>query len=154
MARGYRGIFIHLIWHTKNNRPILHGDLELFVHRRVREMATEQGLTPIAVNSAWNHVHVLARWNTTVCFADMLRDWKGRTYTEWRKRMKKMGFESKLHWQDGGTIFSISPAEVDRLKDYIANQKEHHTKATTIDYYENPVEVGEWSSARARHGGG
>lgn len=31
-----------------------------------------------------------------------------------------------FHWQDGYGAFSISPAHVEALREYIANQEEHH----------------------------
>ncbi|MBI4945203.1 MAG: transposase, partial [Bacteroidetes bacterium] len=38
-------------------------------------------------------------------------------------------------WQDGYGAFSINPAEVDTVIDYITNQNEHHSKKTFQDEY-------------------
>ncbi len=33
---------------------------------------------------------------------------------------------SQYYWQDGYGIFSVNPAETDKVVDYIINQYEHH----------------------------
>ena len=35
-----------------------------------------------------------------------------------------------FHWQAGYGAFSISPSHVETLKQYIANQEEHHRRVT------------------------
>jgi putative transposase len=136
MARSHRQIYIHIIWSTKGRAPVLRGELETFVHSRIRELAAAVDVKPLIVNSAWNHLHGLFQWNTTVAFKDAICEWKSRTFNEWRSHMLERGEESVLHWQDGGGIFSVSGAEVERLIDYIARQKEHHEKKTTNETYE------------------
>lgn len=37
---------------------------------------------------------------------------------------------SNFYWQDGYGAFSVNPAEVEVVINYIANQKEHHSKKT------------------------
>lgn len=37
---------------------------------------------------------------------------------------------SNFYWQDGYGAFSVNPAEVDVVVNYIARQKEHHGKKT------------------------
>ena len=37
---------------------------------------------------------------------------------------------SSFFWQGGYGVFSISPGHVEGLKEYIANQEEHHKKET------------------------
>lgn len=40
-----------------------------------------------------------------------------------------------FYWQDGYGAFSVNPAEVDRVIQYIANQHEHHRKKTFQEEY-------------------
>jgi len=37
---------------------------------------------------------------------------------------------SDFYWQDGYGIFSVNPAEIDVVVNYISNQEEHHQKKT------------------------
>lgn len=40
-----------------------------------------------------------------------------------------------FYWQDGYGAFSVNPAEVDVVVNYIAGQKEHHRKKTFQEEY-------------------
>ena len=40
-----------------------------------------------------------------------------------------------FYWQDGYGAFSVNPAEVDVVIQYIANQHEHHRKKTFQEEY-------------------
>jgi REP element-mobilizing transposase RayT len=46
--------------------------------------------------------------------------------SKWIKT-KGEGYE-KFYWQDGYGAFSVNPAAVDRVTNYIANQHAHHSK--------------------------
>jgi len=35
-----------------------------------------------------------------------------------------------FYWQNGYGVFSVSPGHVEPLREYIANQEEHHRKAS------------------------
>jgi REP element-mobilizing transposase RayT len=52
------------------------------------------------------------------------------------KWIKTKGEELKgFYWQDGYGGFSVNPDDVDIVKAYIENQKEHHKKKTFQDEY-------------------
>ena len=133
MGRSLRELYLHFVWTTENRDAVLRGELEQFVHRRFRQITEERGLTMIAVNSAWDHVHLLVRWNTTTRISDLVREWKSRTYTEWNHD-EQAG--PQLAWQEGCGAFSVSRHEVERLKRYIVDQKRHHRDGTTRHRYE------------------
>ena len=40
-----------------------------------------------------------------------------------------------FYWQDGYGAFSVSPWQVEVVRNYIANQKEHHNKKTFKQEY-------------------
>ena len=40
-----------------------------------------------------------------------------------------------FYWQDGYGIFSVNTSQIDRVVDYIKNQKEHHKKKTFQDEF-------------------
>jgi hypothetical protein len=42
---------------------------------------------------------------------------------------------SDFHWQAGYGAFSISPSHVEALKQYIANQEQHHRRETFQDEF-------------------
>lgn len=133
MANSCLHVYIHLVWHTKHRQPILRGSLESFVHRRIKDMARTRGLAPIAVNSAWNHIHALIRWNATETVGDAVGAWKAQTSRQWNRQND--GSEH-LYWQTGYGAFSICRHQIEHVKNYIARQKHHHRYDTTIGRHE------------------
>ena len=136
MGHTYHQIFLHFVWSTKGRKPILRGPLEKFAHRRIRQISLDYGLQPLAINSAWTHTHVLIGWNTRTAIADVVCEWKSRTFHEWRSKRNGKSSLPVLRWQRGFSAFSIWRADVDRLKRYIFNQKRHHRDRSTIHMYE------------------
>ena len=79
-----------------------------------------------------DHVHILCRLAKTIAVADLIRELK-RDSSKWIK-----GENPELQpfqWQSGYGAFSISPGHVDALKEYIANQPEHHRQVSFQDEF-------------------
>ena len=129
--RSYTEIYVHLVWRTKFHRPLLKGDVEQFVHSRLREIADDLGISPVAVNSAWNHVHGLFRWNASRAITDVVGEMKSRTAWEWNRR-RRPG-QPKLRWQVGYGAISTRRRCVPHITRYIRNQKHHHRNDTLLD---------------------
>lgn len=126
-------VYIHFVWYTKHRKPILRDELELFVHRRIRAITEDQGLEPLAINSAWNHTHLLTRWNATTEIGKAVGQWKGCTSREWDRDFDA---PTSLNWQAGYGAFSIRPNEVPMLMRYIGRQKYHHRHHTDVAKFE------------------
>ncbi len=126
MARSLRQIYIHLIWGTKGRNPIIKGELEDFIHRRIDEIADDLALRTVAVNSAWDHTHSLIEWNTTIAFGDAVKQIKSRITQEWKQHLAERDEEASFCWQRGGGIFSVDKERVPELSKYIAEQKDIH----------------------------
>ena len=60
------------------------------------------------------------------------------------KWIKTKGREfSKFYWQDGYAAFSVYPAEIEVVRRYIANQKQHHGKKSFQKEYVEFLEKNE-----------
>ena len=126
-------VYIHFIWHTDHRRPLLRGRLETFVHRRVTEIAKDNNLTPIAINSAWTHTHLLTRWNATCAIGDVVGEMKSRTSREWEPRPDT---PQELSWQTGYGAYSIRHEDVPTVVRYIGRQKMHHRYGSVVSAFE------------------
>ena len=73
-----------------------------------------------------------AVWARSVSVADLVRDLK-RDSSKWIKA--EAPHLAEFHWQQGYGAFSISPMHVDALKEYIANQRQHHHKESFKDEF-------------------
>ena len=134
-------VYIHFVWHTKHRESILRGDLELFVHDRITEIAEDEELDPLAINSAWTHTHLLVRWNATTEIGKAVGRWKGCTSREWNRDFDS---PTTLKWQVGYGAFSIRPEDVPVVMRYIGRQKHHHRYNTDVAKFERLNRFDDW----------
>jgi REP element-mobilizing transposase RayT len=86
----------------------------------------------LIIGGVEDHVHTLCRLGKTIDVSTLLREMK-RGSSLWIKQQRPE--LSEFHWQDGYGAFAVSPAHVPELKEYIANQEEHHRQVTFQDEF-------------------
>jgi putative transposase len=60
--------------------------------------------------------------------ADVLRDLK-KDSTNWVKE----NFDRRFSWQEGYAAFTVSPSDINSIRNYIAKQEAHHGKHSFDD---------------------
>lgn len=86
----------------------------------------------LAIDGTSDHVHVLFSLSRVIKVSDLVEDVK----TGSSKWMKTKGQQFKdFHWQRGYGAFSIGQSNVESLKRYIRNQKQHYKRVTFQDEY-------------------
>jgi len=125
MTHVYNDIYVHMTWHTFDDHDDLRDELEAFVHEQIAETAEELGLELIAVNSAWDHVHVLVRWTGPHGIPTVLQYFKGRTARRWNEKYPELQ-KPKLKWQRGYGVLGVRHDIVGIVANYIDQQKIRH----------------------------
>ena len=145
MARHAKAeVYLHIVWATREREPFLTAEIERAVYRCIYQEAEQLSATVIALGGVPDHVHLLIRVPTTICIASLVKTIKGCT-------SNMMG--ERLYWQAGYGVFSISRSHVDRVFNYIKNQKRHHANNTVWPeweetYTEEPDETSSISAVR------
>ena len=78
-----------------------------------------------------DHVHLLVGLRATHRLADVLKDLKSSSSKWVHEELKKPLFS----WQEGYGAFTVSASQIEVVKNYIANQEEHHRKKTFQEEY-------------------
>ena len=73
---------------------------------------------------------MLTQFGRTITQADLVRKVK-RISSRWLK--EQAGDLAGFEWHGGYADFSVSQSNLDQVRDYIANQEEHHRKLTFQD---------------------
>ena len=68
-------------------------------------------------------MHLLCSLSRQKTVADLVRELKTSS-SVWIKSQKPE--LQNFHWQDGYGVFSVSQSQLEKVKEYIANQREHH----------------------------
>lgn len=132
MAHSLSKIYIHLIFHIKTTSPeIREEDLER-VHSYVGQLVNVTGCALIQVGGIGNHVHILFLLSRTETISHVVEEVK-RNSSRW---LKTIGTHyENFAWQGGYGAFSVSQSLVDKTRQYIKRQKEHHAKSTFREEY-------------------
>jgi len=127
MAQSLSKVYVHITFSTKKRYP--------FIDEFVRENLWEylggicRGLecNPIQVGGYNDHVHICCLLSKKITQIKLLEEIKKES-SKWIKTKGKQ--YNKFYWQDGYSIFSVNPSELETVVEYIKNQEARHRKRT------------------------
>jgi REP element-mobilizing transposase RayT len=128
MGSTYFSLHFHLVFFTKDRRPLIQVEWRPRLHSYLGGII--RGMSGVAeiVGGVDDHVHLLVSLRPVHCLADVLRDMK-KDSTNWVKEH----FEARFSWQEGYAAFTVSPSATDSVRNYIATQETHHRKYSFVD---------------------
>ena len=125
VSQSYVCLHYHLVFSTKNRVSAITSKIESRLWEYLGGLVRGLGGTPIEIGGIEDHVHLLVTLRQEPSLSDMLRDikagssgWVHDTFPGIRD----------FWWQGGYGAFTVSHSNIDAVKAYIANQKEHHKK--------------------------
>lgn len=128
MPQSLAQIFVHLVFSTKDRVPFLQEQgIRDEAHNYLGGTCKNLGCPVLRVGGVADHVHILCRLGRSIAVADLVKELK-RDSSKWVKT--KAASLVDFYWQNGYGAFSVSPSHVEVLREYIANQVEHHRTAT------------------------
>jgi putative transposase len=126
-------VWIHFVWSTKNREPLLNDEIRQKVFQHIRENAQEKGIYIDFINGYTEHVHCLISLGTDQTIEKLMQLIKGES-SFWIN--KNSLCKTKFGWQDEYFAVSVSEANVESVRRYIANQEEHHKTRSFDDEFE------------------
>lgn len=124
--------YIHILFSTKHRRPLIKPDIENELYAYLGGICNQLDSPPVKIGGYTDHVHILCRLSKNITLAKLLEEVKSHS-SKWIKT--KSDELRQFYWQNGYGAFSVNPAEVNIVINYIANQKEHHKKKSFQDEY-------------------
>jgi len=132
MPQSLARLHIHLIFSTKNRERVLHDQIRGPLHAYMATVLQNLGCPPDLINSMEDHVHILFELGRTVAVSAAVEQVK-KSSSKW---IKTQGPEfNAFAWQAGYGAFSVSESNVAAVRDYIANQQEHHRDRSFQEEY-------------------
>jgi len=133
MSQSYNQIWIHAIWTTKEREPLIETGIEFQIYEYMQQQYTDFGCPVRIINGIPDHVHSLFLLNPKKPVMDVFKQVKGAT-SHWVNENKLIA--EKFYWQSGYAAYSISESHVEKVFQYIKNQKIHHQYQTTTEELE------------------
>ena len=124
--------YLHIVFSTKHREPLIYPPYEEELHNYLAGICKNLECPPIKIGGYTDHVHILCMLSKKIALMTLLEKVKGNS-SKWMKT-RDSSLEN-FYWHDGYGAFSVDPSNMDRVIGYIANQHEHHSKASFQDEY-------------------
>jgi|ERR1041384_6212666 len=127
MAHSYTNLTFHIVYGTRERRPLIDEEFRPRLYEYLG--GTIRGLKGISleIGGVEDHLHILVKLPPTIAVSDFLEKLKANT-SKWSKSVRR-GFS----WQDGYAAFTVSESQVERVRRYLQNQREHHARSSFRD---------------------
>ena len=122
---SYVKIWLHCVWSTKSKTCIIPQSFRPALLKHFRENATEKNIVLDYINAHEDHVHALVNMGKQQNLATLMQYLKGES-SFWINSQKIL--PCHFSWQDDYFAVSVSHSHVDKVREYIKNQDEHHRK--------------------------
>ncbi len=127
MSRSFVLNYVHCVFATKGRAQLIRDPQPLWAY--MRGIARNCRFDILAISGTENHVHILLSLPAQLHLVELIRDLKANSSRFMKTQVP--GFA----WQDGYSAISVSPSQITTVKNYIANQAEHHRRRTFDDEY-------------------
>lgn len=132
MAGTFSQIYIQVVFAVKGRANLIAPEWETSVFEYMAGIIRGKGQKPIVINGMPDHVHVFMGLKPVMAIADIVRDIKNNSS---RYINEQVFLKQKFCWQEGYGCFSYSHSHIQRVYNYILNQKAHHQKRTFREEY-------------------
>ena len=128
MPQSLSAVYIHLVFSTKDRRPLLRDKpTRDALHAYLGGISKQLDCAPIQIGGVEDHVHILISIPSTLSVAKSVQLLKGNSSKWIHDTFKEHG---DFEWQEGYGAFSIGISGVEDTTKYIQGQAEHHRKMT------------------------
>ncbi len=133
-AGTYSQIYIQLVFAVKGRQCLISKNWEEELYKYISGIIKNKGQKLLAINGMPDHIHILIGMKPSCCLSDLVREIKKST-NQFVNGKKFLPYP--FQWQQGYGAFSYSHSALDRVMNYIYNQKEHHRKSTFKEEYKD-----------------
>ena len=132
MGDSYTNLLYHIVFSTKDRRPLITPDYEVRLYDYIGGTIRDLGGISLALNGTEDHVHLLTKLRPDRALSDVLRKLKANA-SGWMHRVFPR--LENFTWQRGYGAFTVSQSNVREVSEYIARQKQHHRKISFRDEF-------------------
>lgn len=129
---SYVKVMIHAVWGTKNRQPLITKAVRPVLLAHIKENAKQKGIFISTINSQHDHIHCLFGLNADMALSKALNLIKGES-SFWMNKQKLSNY--KFEWADDYFAASVSDSQLNKVRQYIINQDEHHSKISFTEEY-------------------
>ena len=129
----YVRVWIHFVWAVKDRKPLLEREIRTKVFDHIRENAGRKNIHLDTIGGYLEHAHALISLSSDQTIAKTVQLLKGES-SYWVNENSLI--KPKFGWQDEYFAVSVSESMVEKVREYIRHQEEHHRKKSFTEEYE------------------
>ena len=125
MSQSLSKIYIHIVFSTKNRKPILTNQIQKELFPYVATVLRDHQSNAYKVGGFTDHIHIACSLSKTQSATELINIIK-TTSSKWLKQ--RFPELPDFSWQHGYGVFSFGQSGLQAVMKYIENQEEHHTQ--------------------------
>ena len=129
----YWRLFYHIVWATKDRRPLIQDAFAASLYERMTQKATQVGAIVHAVNGVEDHVHLAVSVPPSVALSEFVRQVKGSSS---HFMSRELDVPVEFGWHPDYGVMSLDSKQMERVVQYVKDQRQHHAQRTTITVLE------------------
>jgi REP element-mobilizing transposase RayT len=122
--------------------PIITCELKLLLLPHIKQNSIKKEIFIDTLNCVEDHIHLLVSLGREQTISKIAMLIKGES-SFWVNKEKLT--KQKFEWQDEYIALSVSESAINKVRQYILNQEEHHKKKTFTQEYEEFLTIHEFS---------
>ena len=124
--------YYHIVFTPKHRQPLISENVEKTVYHLIYNLIMKYDGYVYRINGMADHIHILASFPPKTPHSEIIKIIKQET----SKGIKSLGIIPKWNgWEEGYASFTCGFREIETIKEYIMNQKQHHASVGFIDEY-------------------
>ena len=118
-------LYYHFVWTTRDRAPSIEAATAHFLARYLAGVADRLGAEVLEAGIVSTHVHLLVRVPQTISLPVLVQGFKGGSAAVANREIRTSR-KGKLRWANGYSASSVSEAALERVRQYVRKQAQHH----------------------------
>jgi len=129
---SFHRLLYHIVFSTKGRRAWIVEAIERDVYNIMYHLLLKQKCFVHRIGGMPDHVHLLVEVPPSVALSEVIKVIKQESSKEIRRRGLSTAWGG---WEEGFGAFTNSRDDLETIKNYIINQKNHHRHVSFLDEY-------------------
>lgn len=125
MPGTYSQLLLHIVFSTRRREPWISEAVAERLYAYLGGIIRGEGGVLYDAGGIEDHVHLYIRWRPDGSVSDLMRVAKSKSSGWLRREFSDL---KDFAWQEGYAAFSVSKSQEPAVKQYIAQQRQHHQR--------------------------
>lgn len=141
--------YLHITFSTKNRISLIPDNVKRELFAYLAEVCKQLESPAIIVGGTANHVHLLVNLSRKIALIHLIE--KIKTHSSKWIKTKDVSLQ-QFYWLNGYGAFSVNPKQVQVVKEYIANQEQHHKTLSFEQEYRKFLKIMPYNTTKGLFG--